>query len=57
MNAKLIIEKFGGQTALAKLLGKGQSTIAYWVKSGVIPAKWQAMLMAIAVRDGVELTA
>ena len=57
MNAKLIIEKFGGQTALAKLLGKGQSTIAYWVKSGVIPAKWQALVMAIAVRDGVELTA
>ena len=39
-NAKTIIEKFGGQTALADLIGKGQTTVSYWVKTGVIPAKW-----------------
>lgn len=57
MNAKEIIEKFGGQTTLAKMLGKGQSTIAYWAKTGVIPARWQAQLMGLAIRDGIELSA
>jgi DNA-binding transcriptional regulator YdaS (Cro superfamily) len=34
--AKEIIEKFGGQSALAKLLGKKQSTVHHWsnIKSG-----------------------
>ena len=39
--AQTIIEKFGGQTALASLLGKGQSTVQHWAKVGMIPAKWQ----------------
>lgn len=56
MHAKEIIEKFGGQSALARRLGKGQSTVSYWAKTGIIPAKWQAMLMAIAIKDGVQLS-
>lgn len=56
MNAKLIIEKFGGQTALAKLLGKGQSTVAYWAKSGVIPARWHGPLLELAMQKGVPLS-
>jgi hypothetical protein len=55
--AKEIIEKFGGQTALAKLIGKGQSTVAYWAKTGVIPARWQASLLALATQHGISLTA
>lgn len=57
MHAKEIIEKFGGQSALARRLGKGQSTVAYWAKTGIIPAKWQAMLMGIAIKDGIEISA
>ena len=57
MHAKEIIEKFGGQTALAKLIDKGQSTVAYWAKSGVIPARWQSSLLALATQHGVRLSA
>lgn len=57
MNAKDIIDRFGGQTALAKLLGKGQSTVGYWAKAGVIPAKWHGVLLDLAKRTGVSLSA
>lgn len=57
MNAKQIIEKFGGQTKLAKLLGKGQTTVAYWAKTGVIPAKWQPRLLDMARERGLGLEA
>lgn len=55
MDTKEIINKFGGQTALAALLGKGQSTVAYWSKSGVIPARWQPKLLDLAKVEGVDL--
>lgn len=57
MGAKRVIDKFGGQTALAALIGKGQSTVAYWAKTGIIPAKWQRNLLDIAAQNGVELSA
>ena len=56
MSAKAIIERFGGQTALAKLLGRGQSTTGYWAKSGVIPAKWHGPLLDLALQRGVPLS-
>lgn len=55
MSARKVIEKFGGQTALAKLLGRQQSTVSYWVKTGVIPAKWWATLLQLAKERGVQL--
>ena len=57
MHAKDIIAKFGGQTALAILLGKGQTTVSYWAKTGVIPAKWQATLLELAVLQSIPLEA
>ena len=57
MNAsRMIIEKFGGQSALAKLLGKRQSTIQDWDSRG-IPAKWQKPLLDLAMQQGIELQA
>lgn len=56
MSAKAIITKFGGQTVLADLIGKGQSTVAYWAKAGKIPAKWQPILLQLATANGVDLT-
>jgi hypothetical protein len=55
MSAKVIIKKFGGQSALAVLIEKGQSTVAYWIKTDVIPAKWQPVLLEIANAQGVDL--
>ena len=34
-----IIHKFGSQARLGELLGTNQSTVAYWVKIGRIPAE------------------
>jgi len=53
--AQLIIEKFGGQTALAGLIGKGQSTVQHWSKTGIIPAKWRPELLRLAAEKGLEL--
>jgi len=53
--AKNVIQKFGGQSALAALLGKRQSTVQHWAKVGRIPAKWQPELLRLAEDNGVDL--
>lgn len=53
--AQRVIEKFGGQSALAHLLGKSPSTVQYWAKTGTIPAKWQGQILALAREHGVQL--
>lgn len=50
-----IIERFGGQSALARLIGKGPSTVQYWAKTGRIPAKWQPTLLELAAAEGINL--
>src|SRR5690606_336051 len=55
--AQRIIRRFGGQSALAALLGKRQSTVEHWARTGRIPAQWQAPLMALARQRGVILEA
>jgi len=56
MNASQhVISKFGGQTELAALIGKGQSTIAHWAKTGIIPAKWRPILLQLAEKKNIEL--
>lgn len=57
MEAKQIIEKFGGQSALARLIGKGQTTVAYWAKTGIVPAKWHETILTLAVGQGIKLSA
>lgn len=57
MGAKTVVEKFGGQTALARLIGINQSAISYWVKKGAIPSKWHSKLFEIALSSGIDLSA
>ncbi len=54
-SAQRVIEKFGGQSQLASLLGKTPSTVQYWAKAGVIPARWQSKVLALARVQGIEL--
>ncbi len=54
--AQKIIEKFGGQSALAKLIGKGQSTVQHWASTGIIPSKWQSKLISLASETGIPLS-
>ena len=54
-SAKQIIERFGGQSSLAGLLGRRQSTVQHWVKTGRIPAQWHPQLMELAREQGVGL--
>lgn len=54
-NGEKVIAKFGGQSALAKLLGKGQSTVQHWSRKG-IPAKWQKPLLDLAKANGIDLS-
>jgi hypothetical protein len=53
--ASEIIEKFGGQSALARLMGKSQSTIQNWVAKGTIPTKWQQPILELAQKQGIDL--
>ena len=55
--AERIIRRFGGQSALAALLGKRQSTIEHWAKTGRVPAQWQTPLMSLARQRGVIVEA
>ena len=56
-SAKQIIDRFGGQSALAALLGKRQSTVQHWTKTGRIPAQWHGRLLELAREQGVGLEA
>src|SRR5438552_1580039 len=56
-SAQLIIQKFGGQSALAAALGKGQTTVQHWGKTGRIPAKWQPVLLRLAMERSLDLSA
>jgi len=53
--AQRVIAKFGSQTALANLLGRSQSTVQYWSRSGSIPAKWHQQILDIAASNGVVM--
>src|SRR5439155_18826470 len=55
--AESVIARFGGQTALANLLGKRQSTIEHWASTGRIPAQWHGPLMSLARQKGIVLEA
>ena len=55
MSIRDVVERFGGQSALARLIDKGQSTVAYWVKSDAIPNKWHAKLLEAARAKGIPL--
>jgi len=54
--AEIVIEKFGGQSALGRFIGKGQTTVQHWAKKGIIPAKWQSELLRLAKEHGINLT-
>ena len=53
--AKQVIDRFGGQSALAALLGRRQSTVQHWARTGRIPAQWHGTLMDLARRRGIGL--
>ncbi len=53
--AQRIIRRFGGQSALAALLGKRQSTIQHWATIGRIPSQWQGPLLSLARSRGIIL--
>ena len=53
--AKQIINRFRGQSALAGLLGKRQSTVQHWARTGRIPSQWHEKLLELARRQGIAL--
>ena len=53
--AQTIIQRFGSQTALAEALGKPQSTVQYWNRTGTIPAKWHPVILKAAQVCGIEI--
>jgi hypothetical protein len=56
MSIKELVNKFGGQTALAAMIGKGQPTVSYWVKEDRVPTKWQPILLELAKTKGIDLS-
>ncbi|MGE0059836.1 MAG: inositol-3-phosphate synthase [Dehalococcoidia bacterium] len=53
--AERIIRRFGGQSALANLLGRRQSTVQHWANTGRIPAQWHQPLISLARQRGIVL--
>jgi hypothetical protein len=54
--ARHVIGKFGGQSELARMIGKGPSTVQHWASTGVIPARWHNNLLQLAAEHGVDLS-
>jgi len=55
-NVETIIKKFGSQQRVAELLGIWQTAVSGWVRRGAIPSKRQEELLAIAHREGIDLS-
>jgi myo-inositol-1-phosphate synthase len=55
--AERVIRRFGGQSALARLLSRRQSTVEHWARLGRIPAQWHERLLTLARERGVLLEA
>lgn len=53
--AARVIERFGGQSKLAQLIGKSPSTVQYWGSTGRIPPKWHARLLELSTSRGIRL--
>lgn len=53
--AERIVAKFGTQSKLAELLGTHQTTVAYWVKVGTIPARWHSKIRKAALDTGFTI--
>jgi hypothetical protein len=53
--ATRVIDRFGGQSQLARLIEKNPSTVQYWANTGRIPAKWHARLLELASQQGLTL--
>ncbi len=56
-SAEKIIQRFGGQSALANLIGKRQSTVQHWAKTGRVPSQWHETLISLARQRGIALEA
>ncbi len=54
-SAEQIINRFGGQSSLASLLGRRQSTVQHWVNTGRIPSQWHKPLLKLARDNGINL--
>jgi hypothetical protein len=54
--AERVIQRFGGQSKLARLLGKKPSTVQYWGSTGRIPPKWHSQLLQLAEQEKISLT-
>jgi len=55
-SAKYVISKFGGQSSLARAIGKRPGTVQHWAKVGVIPAKWHEVILHLARERNIDLS-
>lgn len=51
-----IIDKFPSQVALAEAIGAAQSTVAYWKRRGVIPARQQQKILEAARARQIDIS-
>lgn len=54
-SAERVIARFGGQSALAALLGTRQSTVQHWAATGMVPTQHHRRLLALARERGIIL--
>lgn len=50
-----IIERFGGQSELARLIDTKQSTVQYWASKGRAPAKWHKKIIDAGMSIGLAI--
>ena len=53
--AEQIIQRFGGQSSLAVILGRRQSTVQHRARTGRIPSQWHETLLKTAREKGIPL--
>lgn len=52
---ELVIDRFGSQTEVSRVLGITQSSVSYWSSTGRIPRKHHVPLLAAAAQRGIDL--
>lgn len=51
------IEKFGGHSVLAEAIGITQPTVSKWKAKGLIPSRWQPIILREAAKRGLAISA
>jgi DNA-binding transcriptional regulator YdaS (Cro superfamily) len=54
--ADVLVEKFGGKSQAARMLGVSRQVVNYWTRTGEVPGKHIRHIIEVAKLHGIRMT-